>query len=354
MGMRILNAKVAMASQQELSQTLTRTESLRAWVGSEPGQQQPRGDRLDLSDEAKRLLQAPPPTESDPVKQDPLSTLDPADRIRVLILQALLGVEVKVSPKLPAQDEARAPAAAAAAAEAQTAEAQAARPRREGWGVDYQLHERYEETESLQFAAQGVIHTADGQEIAFAVDLQMSRQFVQESHLRIRAGDAAKPIDPLVINYGGAAAELTERRFRFDLQAGGQVEEIPFLKEGSGFLALDKSGDGKINNGTELFGPASGDGFSELAAYDTDGNQWIDEADPIMGKLQIWTKDAAGNDRLFALGELGIGAIFVGSVDAGFTLTDGANRAQAVNRKAGLYLKENGVAGTVQQLDIMA
>ncbi|HWI50855.1 MAG TPA: hypothetical protein VNT01_01775 [Symbiobacteriaceae bacterium] len=346
--MRIINAKVAMASHQERSQTLTHTESLRAWVGSEPGQQRPRGDRLELSDEAKRLLQAPPPAESDPLKQDPLNALAPEDRIRVAILQALLGVEIKVNPKLPGRDDAQ------VAAAAEEAGAQAAGARREGWGVDYQLHERYAETESLQFAAQGVIHTADGQEIAFAVDLQMSRQFVQESNLRIRAGDAAKPIDPLVINYGGAAAELTERRFRFDLQAGGQLEEIPFLKEGSGFLALDKSGDGKINNGAELFGPTSGDGFSELAAYDADGNQWIDEADPIFDKLQIWTKDASGNDRLFALGQLGIGAIFVGAVDAGFTLTDTANRAQAINRKAGLYVSENGTAGTVQQLDIMA
>lgn len=333
---RITDSKVGLYSQQEWNQTYTRVESLRAWSG---GRGRPAGDRLDLSDEARRLLQwAPPAPASDPIKEDPLNRLDPDDRVRILILEALLGMEVKVAPNIKG-------------AEAPGDAGQGARP--EGWGVDYQLHERFEETESLSFAAQGIIQTADGQRIAFSVELNMSRQFVQESHLRIRAGDAARPVDPLVINYGGAAAELTERKFRFDLQVGGEVEAIPFLRQGSGFLALDQNGDGKINNGSELFGPATGDGFAELAQYDADGNRWIDAADPIFSRLQVWTKDASGKDQLFALGRLGIGAIYVGSVDAGFSLTNRENQTRAINRQAGVYVRENGTAGTVQQLDIV-
>ncbi|HWI66113.1 MAG TPA: hypothetical protein VNT75_30145, partial [Symbiobacteriaceae bacterium] len=306
----------------------------------------PRGDRLELSDEARRLLETPPPPESVPLKRDPLASLSPEDRVRVLILQALLGVEVRIAPRMPSKEEAD-----AAAAQAQALAGDSRRPA--GWGVDYQLHERYEETESLSVEAAGVIHTADGKEIAFSVELNMSRRYVEETNFRFRAGDAARPIDPLVINYSGAAAELTERRFRFDLEAGGQVEAIPFLKPGSGFLALDRNGNGKIDNGSELFGPATGNGFSELAQLDADGNQWIDAGDPAFANLQVWTKDASGNDRLFALGQLGIGAIFVGSVDAGFTLTGSGNQALGVNQKAGVYLRENGTAGTVQQLDLM-
>ncbi|MDF2629304.1 MAG: hypothetical protein K0R39_3135, partial [Symbiobacteriaceae bacterium] len=256
--MRITDSKVGLSSKQEWSQSYTRLESLRAWSNGQapPGAPEaaaggrPGGDRLDLSDEARRLLQAatPAPT-ANPVKDDPLAHLDPDDRVRILILQALLGVEVHLAPNLKGTHE--------AAGESQS-------PGPEGWGVDYQLHEGYEETESLSFGAQGIIRTADGQEIAFSVELNMSRRYVEESHLRIRAGDAARPVDPLVINYSGAAAELTERKFRFDLQVGGEVEQIPFLRQGSGFLALDQNGDGKINNGSELFGPTTGDGFAEL------------------------------------------------------------------------------------------
>ncbi|HYF95215.1 MAG TPA: hypothetical protein VD969_23640 [Symbiobacteriaceae bacterium] len=340
--MRIVDSKVAMSSRQELSQTYSRTESLRAWIGPDPRDQRRAGDRLQLSAEARQLMQAAPQPENDPVKDDPLAALDPQDRIRVLILQALLGVDVRVAVKLPDKE-------GATSGEAPPPEA-----RREGWGVDYRLHERYEETEKLTFAAHGVIQTADGQRIAFAVELGLSRRFVQESNLHIRAGDALRPVDPLVINYGGAAAELTERRFRFDLEVGGHLEEMPLLKAGSGFLTLDGNGDGQVNDGSELFGPATGDGFAELARHDVDGNHWIDAADPIFERLRVWTRDAAGRDQLFALGRLGIGAIFVGSVDAGFTLTGAGNQPLGINRKAGLYMRENGTAGTVQQLDIMA
>ncbi|MDF2631192.1 MAG: hypothetical protein K0R39_5023, partial [Symbiobacteriaceae bacterium] len=99
--------------------------------------------------------------------------------------------------------------------------------------------------------------------------------------------------------------------------------------------------------------PTTGDGFAELAKYDADGNHWIDAADPIFNRLQVWTKDASGKDQLFALGRLGIGAIYVGSVEAGFSLTNAANQTRAINRQAGVYVRENGTAGTVQQLDIV-
>jgi hypothetical protein len=45
--------------------------------------------------------------------------------------------------------------------------------------------------------------------------------------------------------------------------------------------------DGRVNDGRELFGPITGDGFAELAAYDDDGNNWIDENDGIYDNLSI-------------------------------------------------------------------
>lgn len=64
------------------------------------------------------------------------------------------------------------------------------------------------------------------------------------------------------------AASLTERDFAFDIDLDGHADQIAFVGTGSGFLALDRNGDGEINDGSELFGPESGDGFAELAAYD--------------------------------------------------------------------------------------
>ena len=221
---------------------------------------------------------------------------------------------------------------------------------RQGWGLEYNYHESYYEQEKMSFAAQGIIRTAGGREIDFSVQLNLSREFASQLDINIKAGDAA--VDPLVINFGGSAPELTDTKYNFDLDADGVADQISFVGPGSGFLALDINEDGQINNGRELFGPGSGDGFAELAEYDEDGNQWIDENDPVYDRLRIWTKDAEGNDVLFALGQKGIGAIFLGSVSTPFDMKDAGNNSLGKVRGSGIYLNENGSAGTIQQIDL--
>ncbi|MDI6711519.1 MAG: hypothetical protein QME76_12700 [Bacillota bacterium] len=67
----------------------------------------------------------------------------------------------------------------------------------------------------------------------------------------------------------------------------------------------------------------------------------------------IWTKDEAGNDVLFALGAKGIGAVYLGSIDAFFGFKDRDNALLGQARKAGVFVKEDGTAGTVQQIDLV-
>lgn len=219
-----------------------------------------------------------------------------------------------------------------------------------GWGIDYQSYERREETASVSFNASGVINTADGRSIKVDVSLNMSHSFVSENYFSFKAGDALK--DPLVINLDSAGTSLTNTKYSFDLDSDGKSDSISFVSPGSGFLALDKNADGIINNGSELFGPNSGDGFSELAAYDSDRNGWIDENDPIYDKLRIWTKDESGNDQLFALGQKGVGAIYLGNIQTSFDIKDTANEQQGKVQKTGLYLREDGTAGTMQHVDL--
>lgn len=220
-----------------------------------------------------------------------------------------------------------------------------------GWGMIYESHQSHYEAERTAFSANGLIRTADGREIVFSADLTMSREFYSETHLTVRSGDALK--DPLVINFNGTAAQLTDTRFAFDIDLDGTQEQIAFLREGSGFLALDRNGDGMVNDGSELFGARSGDGFAELAEFDGDANQWIDEQDPVYERLRIWSRDAEGKDQLLALGLGGIGAIYLGRVETPFELNNAANEQQGAVRSTGIYLNENGTPGTVQQIDLM-
>ena len=222
-----------------------------------------------------------------------------------------------------------------------------------GWGVIYNLHESYYQYEKMFFTAKGIIRTKDGKEISFSLQLNMSREFISEENFSLRAGDAVK-VDPLIINFDGQAADLTNVKFTFDLNANGTEEEIPFVRPGTGFLALDADGDGKISDGSELFGPTTGDGFAEFAVYDTDKNNWIDEADPVFNKLLIWSKDAEGNDLLFSLREKDIGAIYLGHLNSLFSLADQANKLTGLIDSSGIYLKENGGAGIIQEVDIVA
>jgi hypothetical protein len=200
----------------------------------------------------------------------------------------------------------------------------------------------HSEAEQTHFQAQGVVQTTDGRGIRFSVNLSMQRQSSS-----VTSSTAAQSTDPLVVNFGGQPARLSSAKVAFDLNSDGTEEQVSFVASGSGFLALDKNGDGVINNGGELFGPQTGNGFSELAAYDSDGNGWIDEADPIFAKLQIWTP--AG---LATLAERGVGAIATGAVETPFALKDASNTLQGDIRATGVYLMENGSAGTVQQVDL--
>lgn len=220
-----------------------------------------------------------------------------------------------------------------------------------GWGMAYDYYESHYEYESTQLKAQGVVRTADGQEISIELELNMTREFYSETRVSLRAGDALK--DPLVLNFRGNAAELTKTKFSFDIDADGHLDQISFLKPGSGFLALDKNLDGKVNDGSELFGALSGNGFGDLAGYDDDQNGWIDEADSIFSKLRIWEKSEEGEDRLVALGNRHVGAIYLGHIDTPFKLADPDNQQLGQVRDSGLFLAEDGSAGTVQQIDLV-
>jgi hypothetical protein len=221
----------------------------------------------------------------------------------------------------------------------------------QGWGVDYSYNETSYESEKMAFSAKAVVKTADGREINIDAQLKMSRELVQQTSLSIKAGDAL--IDPLVINLNGNIAGLSDKKFSFDLDIDGKAEEISTLNPGSGFLALDKNEDGKINDGSELFGPATNNGFKELAAYDKDANGWIDEKDDVYQKLKIWTVGADGSKSLLSLKDSGIGAIYLGNASTEFSLDGESNQMNGQIKKTGFYLNESGSAGIVHEIDLV-
>ena len=217
-------------------------------------------------------------------------------------------------------------------------------------GGEYTSFNYYSERETTSFETRGIVVTADGREISFNVSMTMSRRF--EIATKVINFGAKRCTDPLVINLDTDVCDVSDQKFLFDLDCDGKAESISMLGSGSGFLALDKNGDGIINDGSELFGTVSGNGFADLSQYDDDGSGWIDEADEIFDKLRIWKMNPDGTSSLAALGKAGIGAICLGTAETEFSLNQADNTNKAVIRKSGIFLYENGMAGTVQQVDM--
>jgi hypothetical protein len=347
--MKIQNSNIAMFEQHALLIKQEKKESLKVWIGNQRPNFEGKKfvvdptfmrDAVTLSDKVKKggVSQT---------EEDEEAGLSAADKMRLLVtemvLEQLTGEKVHLKISMLRMDQKA----------VDTLKQNTPNPivQREGWGVEYDLHESYSESEKMSFDADGVVNTSDGMKIKFSVNLKLSREFTVRHDISIRAGDAKK-VDPLVVNFSGTAAQLTETKHQFDLNSDGRKDNMSFVQPGSGFLAVDKNDDGKINNGKELFGPNTGNGFDELAKYDSDGNQWIDESDPIFKKLKIWTKDAKGTDSFFTLADKNVGAIFLGSISVQFEYKNAQNDSHGEAKRNGVFLKENGMAGTVQQVDL--
>lgn len=207
------------------------------------------------------------------------------------------------------------------------------------------------EKEDTSFSTVGTVRTADGREINFNVNVGMSREF-QEYYREDLELASFTMCDPLVINLDTDVASLDDQTFYFDIDADGEMDEVSKLGSGSGYLALDKNGDGVINDGSELFGTSSGNGFADLAKYDEDGNGWIDEGDAVWDKLKIWCKDENGQDRLYKISEKGVGAICLQNVATDFALKGIDGQTRGAVRNSGVFLYENGNVGTIQHVDV--
>lgn len=350
--MIINSSDISMASKYSLVQHYEKSEELMLWVGEDnPFEQRENQsasqDRVSITEDARKHI-----AKKREAHEAEKSDIEPGVSGRMMLIKLLVesftGKKINLrNIKEMAEDE-HSSETASGTENLPSGEGQ---PEKQGWGLIYNSRESYYEHEKLSFKAKGTIRTEDGREIDFKLHIKLDRKYMSEESVSIRAGDAALT-DPLVINYAGPSADLTSSKFSFDLDADGTADNISFVRSGSGILTLDLNNDGIVNNGTELFGPSTGNGFAELAAYDEDNNKWIDEADTVFTRLRIWTKDSEGSDVLSSLKELGIGAIYLENISTEFNLKDAENKLNGQVASTGVYLNENGTPGTVQQINI--
>ncbi|MDK2867001.1 MAG: hypothetical protein PWP51_1111 [Clostridiales bacterium] len=215
--------------------------------------------------------------------------------------------------------------------------------------VSISFDRSYAEEETFQYRSNGIVRTEDGKEISFDYQLNMSRAFYESNSARLDFTQEVK--DPLVINFDGKGIAFNHFDVEMDIDLDGQKDTIKGLASGSGFLALDKNANGRIDDGSELFGPKSGSGFSELSAYDMDHNGWIDEGDYIYKNLKVLQYNEDGSSEMLALSETGVGAIYLGAVDGNYQVKEAWELTGAIKRSS-IYLSEDGKAGVIHEVDL--
>ncbi|MBW8296491.1 MAG: VCBS domain-containing protein [Sphingopyxis sp.] len=103
---------------------------------------------------------------------------------------------------------------------------------------------------------------------------------------------------PIAVDLDGDGVEFVSNAagVHFDYNSDGVAESTAWVGADDGLLAIDKNGDGKVNNGAELvFGGAGMSDLQGLAAtYDGNGDGKLDAADAEFAKFGIW-QDANSN-----------------------------------------------------------
>ncbi|MBI5248323.1 MAG: hypothetical protein HY912_02410, partial [Desulfomonile tiedjei] len=157
--------------------------------------------------------------------------------------------------------------------------------------------------------------------------------------------------DPLVLDLDGDGIEMTSTRSGtfFDLGNDGFAEQTGWVDPDDGLLAMDRNGDGIINNGTELFGDQTylstgaraTNGFAALEDLDSNADGRIDANDAAFSQLRVW-QDEDGDgyslpSELHALDELGIRSINLDSTITNVTDANGntENRVCSFERTDG-------------------
>jgi len=116
----------------------------------------------------------------------------------------------------------------------------------------------------------------------------------------IHTGSSAelKRLTPLALDLNGDGIHSISSASGvvFDVNADGQSEQVGWLSAGDAWLALDRNGNGLIDDGSELFGCGTRmpdgskavDGFAALRMLDNNQDGAIDAGDSSFDKLLIW------------------------------------------------------------------
>jgi len=160
-----------------------------------------------------------------------------------------------------------------------------------------------EQASAVSHGAQRLNNIVSGAQIAFKASIAemhaklKNGEEVSASSLivsfKARFDEVIKHADPLILDLNGNGqidTTTVEDGHRFDIRGDGKDVQVATVDRGDAYLALDRNGNGLIDDGSELFGDqhSAPHGFAELAKYDRNHDGQINELDDVYKKLQAY------------------------------------------------------------------
>lgn len=161
---------------------------------------------------------------------------------------------------------------------------------------------------------------------------------------------------PLILDLDGDGVEtlsMTGNSIYFDHDNNGYAEKTGWANKDDALLVIDKNKNGKIDNGTEMFGnntsSSSENGFIALSQYDSNHDGLINSKDSEFKNIKLWQdKNSNGitdSGELNSLSDAGIK-----SISTGYIATNNVDSNGNTIKENGFFTRTNGSQGIVSDV----
>lgn len=204
--------------------------------------------------------------------------------------------------------------------------------------------------QNLNYQMQGIFEF-DDQEVSLNYNFSLSSE--RQSYSKVEMSVEALK-DPIIVQFGSQGlGEINGQRI-FDINQDSRLDSLPVFSGDVGYLVHDTNDNMIADNGSELFGPKTGQGFTELAQLDSNKNGFIDAGDEQFEKLYLWQPSSEENqeEQWLSLKEANIKAISLSKIDTPFDFYDQNGEVQARLRQSSFAISEDGAGRGVHQVDV--
>jgi len=209
----------------------------------------------------------------------------------------------------------------------------------------WQSHEQH-----LNYQVQGKF-SVNGQELSLDYNLSLSSE--RNSYSKVEVSAAALK-DPLLVQFGSQGLGNIKGQKDFAINQDNILDKLPIFSGDVGYLVYDKNNNQQADDGSELFGPKTGQGFVELAQLDSNKNGFIDTEDEQFEQLFLWQPSDDNNptEQWLSLKDAKIQAISLSAINTPFDFYDKQGEIQAQLRQSSFAISESGLGRGVHQVDV--